>query len=175
MFPLAVHYNDKSMANILSMKVASIPGVTVTIDISKERALLVELKDRNFKFSECDDGLYYYDTLDSDKVRNDVTSYSLLQSAARNKKYFTNSEIKGAESSRTLQQEIGWPSTGQYKCIVAKNLIRNSGVTVDDINRAEIIFGTPETLLKGKMIRRVRITKKIEKIPLPIPISERHK
>ncbi len=51
------------MANILSMKdVVSIPGVKVTYDSTKERALIVHFNNCIYKFKECAEGLYYYDT-----------------------------------------------------------------------------------------------------------------
>jgi hypothetical protein len=176
MLPVDVHFNGGSMANILSMKdVVSLPSVKVTMDSMKERALLVEFQERVYKFQECANGLYYYDTNNSDKPKPEVTNYSCLQTVKDNKEYFTRQEIKGAEAARTLQQEIGWPSTSTFKTIISKNLIQNSGITVDDIHRAEIIFGTPTPLLKGKMVRRLPIQNKIEKIQLPIPIADRHK
>jgi hypothetical protein len=77
--------------------------------------------------------------------------------------------------ARSLQQEIGWPSTTTFKNIIKNNLIINSGITIDDINRAELIFGTPTPLLKDKMIRKLPIQNKIEKVPLPLQVTEHHK
>ena len=54
------------------------------------------------------------------------------------------------------------------------NLVINSGTIINDINRAELIFGTPTPLLKGKMRQQTPIQNKIEKIPLPLQIAERH-
>jgi hypothetical protein len=176
MLPVTVHFNQKSMANILSMKdVVSLPNVKVTMDSSQERALLVEFEGEIFKFEECDNGLYFYDTIVPSKSKLVSTPYSFLETVKDNKEYFTNHEIKGAETARSLQQEIGWPSASSFKHIIKNNLIINSGITIDDVNRAELIFGTPTPLLKGKMTRKLPIQNKIEKIPLPIPIAERHK
>jgi hypothetical protein len=176
LFPLAVHFNSASMANILSMKdVVSMDGVKVTMDSSKEKALLVEFDKCVYKFQECANGLYFFDTASSVKSKSEITPYSFLETVKDNKQFFTSQEIKGAEKARSIQQEIGWPSTSTFKRIIGQNLIENSGLTIDDINRAELIFGTPTPLLKGKMTRRIPIQNKVEKIPLPLPIATRHK
>jgi hypothetical protein len=176
MLPIDVHFNSKSMANIFSMKdVVSLPNVKVTMDSDKERALIVEFQGQVFKFEECANGLYYYDTVGGIKSKNEIIPYSFLETVQANKEYFTRQEIKGAEKARLIQQEIGWPSSSTFKTIIGKNLISNSGITIDDINRAEAIFGTPTPLLKGKIIRKLPIQNKVQKIPLPIPIADRHK
>ena len=152
------------MTNILSMKdIVSLPGVQVTFDSLKERAMLVHYKDEVYKFKECAEGLYYYDTVNSkpNKSKSDVTSYSFLETVKDNKEHYTSHEIKGAKLARNTRQAIGWPSTGNCRNIIKKNLIQNSGITIDDINRTEIILGTPTPLIKGKMIRRVPVTNRI--------------
>jgi len=72
---------------------------------------------------------------------------------AENKRFFTKKEIAGAEGAHRLQQELGWPSVDQFRQIVANNQIRNSSITVDYIDRAQFIYGTPTPLLQGKMVR----------------------
>jgi len=188
------------MANILSMKdVASIPGVRVLYDSTLERTMFVHFNGCVYKFKECSEGLYYYDMkngpekcckiidkaqpsveaktedVPKDKLSETVTPYSFLSTVDSNKQFYTSDEIKGAENARIQQEQLGWPSTTKFKRIIKNNLINNSKITIDDINRAEIIFGTPKPLLKGTMIRHVPITNKIEKVPLPIQIAERHK
>ena len=209
-FPLKVHFNEESMANILSMKdVASIPGVRVIYDSSAERAILVHFNNCIYKFKECREGIYCFDTTSGpekckklavvnetkkvkfgpekcekvaivdetkkDKLIGAVTPYSFLSTVESNKQYYTRQEIKGAEDARKQQEQLGWPSTSKFKRIIKNNLINNSPITIDDINRAEMIFGTPKPLLKGTMIRHVPITNKVSKVALPIQIAERHK
>jgi hypothetical protein len=91
-----------------------------------------------------------------------------------NKSYFSDAEIKGADDARALQQEMGWPSNTAFKNIIKNNLITNTEVTIDDVNRAELIYGTAMPLLQGKMTRVKPTINKIEKIPLPLPISKHH-
>ena len=110
LFPMSVYHNGKSMANIFSMKgVVSLPGLHVTFDSLKECAMLVHYKDKVYKFKECAEGLYYYDTATSEpiKPKTNVISYSFLETVKDNKEYYTSQEIKGAELARKTQQEIG--------------------------------------------------------------------
>ena len=74
MLPINVHYNHESMANIVSMKdVLSLPNVKVTMDSSQERAVIVDFKGDIFKFTECANGLYFYDTAVNNKSKKDTT------------------------------------------------------------------------------------------------------
>jgi hypothetical protein len=45
-------------------------------------------------------GLYFFDTVTETKSKQDVTPYSFLETVKDNKQYFSNQEIKGAESAR---------------------------------------------------------------------------
>ena len=51
------------MANSVALKdVANVPGVWIKMDSSKECTITVEYQGKIYKFRECQDGLYYYDT-----------------------------------------------------------------------------------------------------------------
>ena len=60
-----------------------------------------------------------------------------------------------------------------YKNYVSSNLLNNTKVTVDDINRAVSIHGEPEPILEGKMTRpnAVILKSKVRRKPLPLPIK----
>jgi hypothetical protein len=177
--PLKVHVNESSLANILSLKdVASIPGIKITMDTSKERAIYVHLDGKDaeeIKFSECNDGLYYYDVSASNNIKTTVNNYSFLSTVANNKRIFTAREVKGANKARTLQANIGWPGEDEFKRIIQNNQILNCGVTLDDINRATYIYGKPTEILQGKMTHQRPRTHNAEKLLLPPPILEHHK
>ena len=115
------------------------------------------------------------DETKKDKLIGTVTPYSFLSTVLSNKQYYIRQEIKGAEDVRKQQEQLGWPSTSKFKRIIKNNLINNSPITIDDINRVEMILGIQKPLLKGTMIRHVPITNKVEKVALPIQIAERHK
>ena len=109
------------------------------------------------------------------KTKDSVTHYSLLQTVTENKSYFTPHEIKGADTSRKLQEYLYYPSTKTFKSYVTDNLMINCNITADHVNRAELIYGPPVPYLEGHMVRRRPQTHdKIEKIPLPPMIAEHH-
>ena len=66
-------------------------------------------------FSLLANGLYGFDTF-KDKPKNTLPStLSLFSTVAANKELYSRAEIEGAESSRTLQARIGWPSDHKFK------------------------------------------------------------
>ena len=75
-----------------------------------------------------------------------------------------------------IQNCIGWPSTKDFKKYVEENQIRNCPITVDDINRAETIYGKPAPLLQGKLTR-IHPSSLGQNQPLPLPtcVMENHK
>ena len=48
-------------------------------------------------------------------------------------------------------------------------------MTLDDVLRAEHIYGPAKPLLQGAMTRLKSANNKIEKVPLPLPVSKQHK
>ena len=66
--------------------VASIPTVMLTMDMSKERAIIVCVGNgKVIKFQECEDGLYHYDTTSKSKSTNN--SYMFVTTVAQNKNF----------------------------------------------------------------------------------------
>eukprot|EP00957_Ditylum_brightwellii_P094964 7231840-Ditylum_brightwellii.AAC.1 len=72
----------------------------------EECAILVHLDDdKDIKFKECDDGLYYFDMAAPPDHSVGVTSnerviaYLFLQTVAENLEYYSKKEIKGAEEA----------------------------------------------------------------------------
>ena len=59
--------------------------------------------------------------------------------------------------------------------IVSKQILCNCKVTMGNISREELIYGSPTPLLQGKMTRVKPKGTKIEIIPLPLPIYQHHK
>ena len=102
-------------------------------------------------------GLYYFDTNEikrSDKSKNELINYSLIQTVEENKNYFTVQEIKGADTSRDIHQYLHYPSTSTLKHYVKENLINNCNITADNINRAELVYGPAVPYIQGHMTRK---------------------
>ena len=123
-------------------------------------------------------GLYFFDTNNTDyfvKNKSQVSNYSLLQTVTDNKTYFSKQEIKGADTSREMQEYLFYPGTKTLENYVSQNLITNCEITANDVNHAELIYGTPIPYLQGNMVRRKPpIHEKVEKIPLLPMIAAHH-
>ena len=52
-----------------------------------------------------------------------------------NRLYFHRHKIKGANTSRIIQQIVGWPSTQALKEVVGEYQIRNCLLTIDNANK----------------------------------------
>jgi len=94
--PLSVHFDERSLATILSMKdIARIPGARITMDSAKERAVFVKLADRTvLKFEECSSRLYYFDSNNFNKKSViSVIGYSALETVAANELQYMESEL----------------------------------------------------------------------------------
>ena len=62
-FTIEAHLNLHSMANIVALKdMVDVPGVRITMDRSKERAITVEYQGNLYKFKDLQDWLCYYYT-----------------------------------------------------------------------------------------------------------------
>ena len=81
--------------------------------------------------------------------------------------FFNRREIAGVEGAQRLQQQLGWPSVDKFRQIIANNLIRNSDITVTDIDRAQFIFVTPTPLLQGKMVRSPNPKQRVLRVLIP--------
>ena len=123
-----------------------VPDVVITLDSREGNDFYVVYGGKLYRFEPYDNGLYYYDTTKAptvvkDNISKQFTSYSFLQTIEDNKAFYTDLEVKGADAARKQQEEIGWPSDTFYKHIIGNNLLTNTEVTLDDVVRAEYIYG----------------------------------
>ena len=169
MLPMIVHFKENSMATILSLKtVSEIKGSRLTMDTAVTKGIELTLENGDsYTFNMYENGLYFFDTNNTDhfvKSKSQLSNYSLLQTVTDNKTYFSKQEIKGADTSRQIQEYLYYPGTKTLEHYISQNLITNCEITADDVNRAELIYGTPVPYLQGHMVRRKPpIHEKIEK------------
>ena len=65
------------MANIIALKdMADVPGSQMTMDSSKDRTITVEYQGKIYKFKECQDGLYYYNTAVGNPISGATNEYN---------------------------------------------------------------------------------------------------
>ena len=70
---------------------------------------------------------------------------------------------------------MGWPSDEAYKGYINNNLVINSKIFTDDINRAIDIYRKAEPLLKGKMAAPSQKRNFSQQISLPRTLTEEQK
>ena len=185
LLPIKVHFNKNSMDNILSFKeVTDIPGVRITTDTEKERAMELSLGNgRTLKFKECESGLYFHDTEketnnveEINNINGDVIDYSYLQTVQENKNFLTKEEVARASKYRIYQSILCWTSTTNYIKMLENSMITSCDINTDNIKRADTIWGPAESVLQGKMKRkRPNTHNKIPKLAIPLSVSQQHK
>ena len=178
LLPLQVHFNSSSIANILSLSdIANLEGARLTMDTHIDRAINLHYQEKLIQFRECVDGLYYWDSTTSEhnKSKNTVTPYSsFVQTVASNQSFYSKRDIQGANKARLLQEQLAWPSDSAFERIINHNLINNSTVTIHDIKRAQYLYGTATSLLKGKMVRNTPHPVTVQTTPTPTPVLTHH-
>ena len=100
---------------------------------------------------------------------------NLLNTVPNNKLFFTKRQIKNSETARHLQQCIEWSSSDAFKTYISKNMINNSKVGMNNIQRGFEIYGPPEPLLSGKMTAPSHTYLIKSQVQLPIEILQQHK
>ena len=161
-----VWYNEKSLANILSMAAVRKRN-RITMDTDIEAALFVHRHNGTImKFQEYRTGLYYFDASASKITNTSVADYFFVQTVSSNRRMFHRREIEGADKARDLYTKLGRPSQQHFEYILANSLITNCPVTADDAKRALIIYGPDPATLKGKMTKH-----KGQHVPTFSPVS----
>jgi hypothetical protein len=157
-----VWFNENSLANILSLADVR-KARRVTMDSTDDHAFHVHKPDGSgyTRYEEHPSVLYLHDSTkpvvpyskhNDSSEHNDstTTGYSYLQTVADNKKLFTKRQIEGADKSRQLYRMIGRPGADRFMDIIRNNLIINCPITIDDVARAQRIYGKDVAFLKGK-------------------------
>ena len=96
------------------------------------------------KFLSCRVLIFFVDTdllNHNPKIKNTINDYAAVQIVSTNKEFFTANEIEEVEKSRQYQELLIFPGTSTFKSYMSNNLIQNYDIYVDDINRANIIYG----------------------------------
>jgi hypothetical protein len=173
LFPaLEAYHNPNCLVNIISLDLLQAQYHT-QFDSANKNAFTVHVSDNMvITFEGFGSGLYFYNL---NSIVNPYP-YSLLNTVKENKSFFTRREIQGAEAAREQQGQIGWPSDQEYHEIIRDNLLKNSKATLDDLRRANYLFGGPAVnLLKGKSVYTpLNNNEPIERVPLPPIILKTH-
>jgi hypothetical protein len=139
----------------------------VTMDSSKEKALLVYFPDKIVKFKQMKGGLYAMNPRDPENFGSISSQSHLIQTLEENLKYLSPRQLKRAYKARELYDAMGTPTVEDLKSMIRMNLIRNTKVTTKDVSLAIKAFGPDVENIKGKTTRRrpTPISKNIIEIP----------
>ena len=114
--------------------------------------------------------MYYFDTAESNK--SPVNAYAFLSTVKDDKSSFSRYENEGSDRYRDPEGIIGWTYVKYYLNILANKQIVNIRVTVNDIDRAEDLYGLIVICFKRKMVRKIpQHVQNMIRIPLPSLIS----
>ena len=170
LFPaLEAYYDPSCLANIVSLDLLQ-NHYHVVFDPSIANTFIIYLDDNTrVVFQSFRNGLYMHKL-------NQVNSYSFLHIVSENMSFYTRQEVRGADTAREQQGQIGWPSDQEYYKIVRDNQMKNNICSLHDIKRADHIYGGHAVyLLKGNSTyKAINVKQDIERIPLPPIILETH-
>ena len=98
-----------------------------------------------------------------------------INSADENKREFSTLKLTQANKARVLQMRIGKPNTHDYIHYVSTNMILNYPVTIQDTKNVEFIWGPDLGCVKGKTVRQVSPTMRMENNSIPVSIMQQYK
>ena len=157
-----VWFDKRAITNILSLKNVR-EKFRVTYDSDGTNAFIVHKPSGDkLRFDMHEDGLYYHDP-----SNHQIT---LVNTVKETEEGFSKRQIEQAKAAREFQAVVGNPSTHDLKAIISSNQIANCPITVDDIDRAETIYGPSVQILKGKTTRRTpeRVVSDYVNVPLKV-------
>ena len=102
----------------------------------------------NMEFRMHKSGLHYYNP----RVENNAR-LAFVNTVAGHKLNFTKRQIKDAEVARIMYATLGRPSMKDFKWIIQSHQIKDSPVTLQDVEVAISIWGKSISALKGKTTR----------------------
>ena len=76
-----------------------------------------------------------------------------MQTVNEDESGFSARQIYDAKRARGLYSKVGFPSNKDFKSLIKNNMILNCPVTVNDLDRANTIYGPSIATLKGKTNR----------------------
>jgi hypothetical protein len=145
-------YNEHSITNIIALSDMT-KKFQVTMDSSKEKALLVHFPTKIVKFKQMKGGLYAMNPKYPANFGSTSNQSHLIHTLEQNLKYLSPRQQKRAHKARELYDAMGTPTVEDLKAMIRMNLIRNNKVTTKDVNLAVKAFGPDVGDIKGKTTR----------------------
>jgi hypothetical protein len=163
-----VWFSKDAITNILSLdNLTKQYQVTYDSKVSTDFVVHRELEGKpNMVFRKHSSGLHLFDPRGKDFV--------FVNTVSGNKEGFSQRQIKGAESARTLYAKLGYPSIKDFKWVIQSNQITDCPVTVEDITVAHKIWGKDIAALKGKTTRKKPIHVAADYVKVPKELLKLH-
>jgi hypothetical protein len=167
-----VWFSSRAITNIVALN-NLIQQYRVTYD-SNELMFVVhrEPQKPNMEFKMHESGLHYYDP----RMRSNekIEHLTFVNTVAENMSRFSKQQIKGAEVARTLYRTLDRPSMKDFKWIIRSHQMKDSPVTVQDVEVATSIWGNNSSALKGKTTRKKSIPMARDYVKVPTELMKLH-
>ena len=160
-----VSYAPSAVANILSLSEVE---EKYKVTYVQGKAFVVHVNDGvKFTFEKRKNGLYACNFLSvADTVRR-LKYYSMVTTVQENESLYTKREVAAARKAKDFIREVGYPSTGEAIKLI-KTGINNAPVTIQDLQRAEQIYGPSTEIIKGKLKSQKSLPINVHHLPRPI-------
>ena len=165
-----VWYHKSAITNLLCFKNVLDKGLRITHKVDPVSTFTVQKTDgtmAEFRMQEC--GLHCYDP------RSAAKQFTMVETVQSNEAGYTKKQILGAKKAREFQSIVGHPSTADLRVIIQSNQIANCPVTIDDLDRAEKIYGPSVAIVKGKTVRKTPDAVKTDVVAVPEQILSANK
>jgi len=164
-----VWFSTKAITNIIALS-NLIKQYRVTYD-SNDLMFVVhcEPSKTSMEFRMHGSGLHYYDLRKEDNAQ-----LAFVNTVAKNKLNFTKRQCKEAEVTRILYGTLDRPSLKDFKWIVRSHSIKDSPVTLDDVEVAVSIWGKNIDALKGKTTRKKSLPVSRDYVKVPKEMLKLH-
>jgi hypothetical protein len=115
-------------------------------------------------------GLHCYDPL-----QENAEQMAFVNTVAENMSKFSKREVKGAEAAKALHVALERPSIDNYNWIVRSNQIKDSPVTLRDVQVATSIWGKSFSKFEGSTTRTKSIPVSRDYVKIPKELLNLHR
>jgi hypothetical protein len=164
------------IANVISLKSLE-EKYRVTYDSkSSGGSFVVHTANGPVEFKRCPVTSFPY--IDLDDVSQGDKGAMLVQTVRGNYEGFTKREVQKAREMRTLQGRLGHLSETELKGLlkdkekVSHALLKNSNLTIDDLDNSRVIYGPSVPRLKGTSVRHKSIRAEPNFVRIPREIID---
>jgi hypothetical protein len=97
-----------------------------------------------------------------------------VKSVNENKLLYTDRQIQHAKLASSIYHAMGTPLLKDFKSIITSNMVKSIPITIDDINKAEKVFGPNVGVLKGKTTQQKPAPVVSDYVKIPRELVQNH-